>query len=66
MASKFILGFVVALFASACSTTTDTELAGTGGVTTTTSTELATIHIEEMNGSTSNLGNHDEIAASAG
>ena len=57
MASKIVLGFVVALFVSACSTTTDTELAGTGGVTATTSTELPTIHIEKLNGSTSNLGN---------
>ena len=56
MASRIVLSLVIALLVSACSTTTKTELAGTDDLTATRSTEASTTHIEELSGSTSNLG----------
>ena len=56
MALRIVLSLVIASLVSACSTTTKTELAGTDDLTATTSIEALTTHIEELSGSTSNLG----------
>ena len=57
MRVRIIFVFVVGLLISACSTTTSKPPATSDRVTTTTETEAPTIHIGQLAGSTSNLGN---------
>jgi hypothetical protein len=57
MSQRVILVFAIALLISACSTPEGAELAATDDATPPTSTGVLTLHVENLAGSASNLGN---------
>ena len=57
MRSPVILIVGVGLLVSACSATTDAQVSTSESVASTTETETLTVHIGQLTGSTSNLGN---------